>query len=375
MNTLKPILLLVAIVAIVGSIIYVESGKVSRTSTGEGSTVAPRADSPFVEEKSRRYALAKEITTPDGFINTDKISVGEFVGKKVVLLDFWTYSCINCQRTIPHLNALYEKYKDKGLVIIGVHTPEFEFEKKYENVVTASEKFGITYPVVLDNDFSTWTAYKNQYWPRKYLIDIDGFVVYDHIGEGAYAETEKKIQELLQERAEVLGESVEGIDGGVAREGTEFPSRVERSPEVYFGATRNEFLGNGTPGTEGAQTFKRPASVAVNMLYLVGEWNIAGEYAENIKADGRIVFRYQGKDVHMVASVPQGSITVRVLRDGKPIPDSALGTDIQKTSAGTVFMAEGDRLYNIIKDPEQGEHTLEFIVESPGFRAFTFTFG
>ena len=146
------------------------------------------------QEKSKRYSVAKEITTPDGFINTDgkPVTIGEFVGKKVVLLDIWTYSCINCQRTTPYLNAWYEKYKDDGLVIIGLHTPEFEFEKVYQNVLDATNRLGIKYPVVLDNDYSTWNAYQNRFWPRKYLIDIDGFVVYDHIGEGAYEETETK---------------------------------------------------------------------------------------------------------------------------------------------------------------------------------------
>jgi thiol-disulfide isomerase/thioredoxin len=134
-----------------------------------------------------------------GYINThDGFRLSEIVGKKVVLVDFWTYSCINCQRTQPYLNAWYKKYKDAGLEIVGVHTPEFAFEKDRANVVAAVEKFGITYPVVQDNDYQTWGTYGNRYWPRKYLIDIDGYIVYDHIGEGGYEETEEKIQELLR---------------------------------------------------------------------------------------------------------------------------------------------------------------------------------
>ena len=130
-----------------------------------------------VEQKAMRYERAKEITTPDGFINTDAISVGELVGQKVILIDFWTYSCINCQRTTPYLNAWYETYKDQGLEIIGLHTPEFAFEEEYQNVLQAVENLGIKYPVVLDNDYSTWRAYRNRFWPHKYLIDIDGFIV------------------------------------------------------------------------------------------------------------------------------------------------------------------------------------------------------
>jgi cytochrome c biogenesis protein CcdA/thiol-disulfide isomerase/thioredoxin len=154
--------------------------------------------------KEQFYPRYNEIVDPSGFVNTDPITIGELIGDKVVLIDFWTYSCINCQRTLPYLTSWYEKYRDTGLEIVGIHTPEFAFEKNTDNVIEAANKFGITYPIVLDNDYATWGAYKNQYWPHKYLIDIDGFIVYDHIGEGAYEETEAKIQELLEERSEVL---------------------------------------------------------------------------------------------------------------------------------------------------------------------------
>src|SRR3989338_6522416 len=154
-----------------------------------------------IKEKNKKYVLAPEISTPDDLINTSRlnsgqaspITISEFKGKKVVLLDIWTYSCINCQRTIPYLNKWYKEYEDEGLVIIGLHTPEFSFEKIQKNVEKAVKDFGIKYPVVLDNDFSTWKAYKNQYWPRKYLIDIDGYIVYDHAGEGQYNEAEVAI--------------------------------------------------------------------------------------------------------------------------------------------------------------------------------------
>ena len=149
-----------------------------------------------------KYPRFAELANPDGYLNTDHdITIGEYIGKKVILVDFWTYSCINCQRTLPYLTSWDEKYRDEGLLIIGVHTPEFGFEKEYDNVKRAIEKFNIKYPVVQDNEYQTWRAYKNRYWPRKYLIDIDGYIVYDHIGEGAYDETEEKIREVLKERA------------------------------------------------------------------------------------------------------------------------------------------------------------------------------
>ena len=164
----------------------------------------PKNEESFLTQtqKSSKYKIAPDLSSVDGYINTDNlpITISQYKGKKVVLLSIWTYSCINCQRTLPYLNSWYTKYEDKGLVIIGLHTPEFAFEKVQKNVEDAVKKYDINYPVVLDNDFSTWNAYENRYWPRKYLIDIDGFIVYDHAGEGDYDVTEKAIQQALLER-------------------------------------------------------------------------------------------------------------------------------------------------------------------------------
>src|SRR3989344_6519435 len=198
MNKFYAGLLLAAVLlVIVSAIWYVESVKPNRIFLAPGSADVQTMS---IQEKEKIYPAAKEIVAPAGFINVDNVKIQDLIGKKVILVDFWTYSCINCQRTLPYLTSWYEKYKDQGLEIVGVHTPEFEFEKEYDNVVRATEQFGVTYPTVLDNDYGTWTAYKNRYWPHKYLIDIDGFIRYDHIGEGAYAETERVIQELLKEK-------------------------------------------------------------------------------------------------------------------------------------------------------------------------------
>lgn len=171
---------------------------------------------------------AKEITSPDGFINTKTVSLADLKGKKVALVDFWTYSCINCQRNIPYLNAWYEKYKDHGFTILGVHTPEFDFEKKIENVQAAVKKFGIKYPVIIDNDHSTWNSYGNQYWPRKALVNIKGEIVYRHIGEGNYDETEKAIQQALK------------MSGGMVKpkEAIEVDFSKIETPEIYLGSRR-----------------------------------------------------------------------------------------------------------------------------------------
>jgi len=357
MTALKPYILIAVVVVLVGTIYFINSNSVKRGGSSEAITVAPRISSgePQMnkEEKSKRYELAKEITTPDGFINTDgkPVTIGEFVGKKIVLVDFWTYSCINCQRTTPYLNAWYEKYKDKGLVIIGVHTPEFEFEKDYNNVKTAVEKLGIKFPVVLDNDYSTWTAYKNQYWPRKYLIDIDGYIVYDHIGEGEYEETEKKIQEALSERMAVLGES-----GTISQPLTKEISvqNGAKSPETYFGSARND--------------------QQANLLFPNDSWDITPEFAQNNSANANIVYTYTAKDVFFVAEAGVETV-IEVLLDGKPLGSEA-GADIIKTPDGkTIVKIKEARLYKIIQDEKSETHTIKFIIQKSGLKAFTFTFG
>jgi len=171
----------------------------------ETTTPAPLLGVPTakMKESTKQFIPVPEITLPAGYINTNNLpfTIGEHIGKSIILVDFWTYGCINCQRTLPYLNKWHATYGDKGLVIIGIHTPEFAYERVKENVEEATRRFGVQYPVVLDNAYGTWGAFKNNYWPRKYLINMDGNIVYDHIGEGAYADIETKIQELLLERA------------------------------------------------------------------------------------------------------------------------------------------------------------------------------
>ncbi len=175
--------------------------------TPKPDTPAPDPTAERLAEKEAEYERAAEIVGSTGFVNTDGVSIEENLGEKVILLDFWTYSCYNCQNTQPYLNAWQEEYADDDLLIIGVHKPEFEFEKDYAGVVEAVGLAGITYPVVLDNNDATWNAYDQRFWPTMYLIDSDGFVRYKHIGEGAYDETEAKIQELLAERDRINGAS------------------------------------------------------------------------------------------------------------------------------------------------------------------------
>lgn len=325
-------------------------------------------------KKEQEFDRAKELVNPDGFINTEKFKIADLVGKKVILVDFWTYSCINCQRTTPYLNAWYQKYKDQGLEIVGVHTPEFEFEKKYNNVAQAVNDEGIKYPVVLDNADATWNAYANRYWPHRYLIDIDGFIVYDHIGEGAYDETEQKIRDALDERMRVLHMQ------GTVQQHLEQPKNVTTvdpsklgSPETYFGASRNRFLGNGQPGKTGVQSFVEPHQIEPNTLYISGSWSIEDQFAETTAAGDTITFKYQAKNIYFVASSAMGT-RIKVLRDNKPLGQEA-GDDIAPDGLSSALIKDA-KLYKLIQDPTgYGEHILKIIIEKPGLRAFTFTFG
>ncbi len=366
----RVLILILAVIGIVSSIIYLQSQKVSvLQGSNQVSTITPMTN----DDKAKLYPVAKDITTPDGFINTDGINISDLIGKKVILVDFWTYSCINCQRTTPYLNAWYDKYKDQGLEIIGIHTPEFEFEKDYANVQLAVTKEAIKFPVVLDNDFSTWQAYGNRYWPRKYLIDIDGYIVYDHIGEGAYEETEQKIQAVLSERARRLDQSII-IDGTISQpEGTEVvDSDKVGSQEVYFGSGRNSQLVNGQTGSANTQILTIPSDVKGNGLYLGGIWKFTEESAES-QGQAAISYRYQAKHVYFVASADI-LIEAEVLLDGQPLGSRA-GKDVVTRDGHSYLKIQANQLYEIIADQDYGQHTLEILIPQGGLQAYTFTFG
>ena len=376
-NTQRYVILAIAVILIGGAIYYLNGMKAH---PGGGGTPGPvtiatptSSSTPKTADftaKAKQYPPAPELVAPDGYINTDgqPITIGSLIGKKVILLDFWTYSCINCQRTIPYLNAWYQKYKDDGLEIIGVHTPEFDFEKNITNVQTAVKNFGIQYPVVLDNEYATWDAYHNEYWPEEYLIDINGLVVDRKIGEGNYADTEKEIQTLLEERKTALN-ATDTIPTTVTDVDTPI---YAQSPETYFGYERNQYLANGSQQTPGIQTLTLPSasSIEPNMLYLSGTWNFNDQYAENASSGAEIEFQYDAKNVYFVASAAKG-VTVTVLRDGVPV-GSFKGNDVDANGNVTI---EGSRLYSLVNETTPGTHTLELIVNGGGLDAYTFTFG
>lgn len=309
-------------------------------------------------QKALQFPKYKELVNPDGFVNTNNIpiTIGQYVGKKVILLDFVTYSCINCQRTFPYLNDWYTKYEDKGLIIIGIHTPEFAFEHLQKNVEAAAKQFGLQFPLVLDNEYGTWNAYGNSYWPRKYLIDIDGYVVYDHIGEGEYDTTEEKIVELLNERAQKLGEPAVTLGADPMPE-TSVGGPGE-SPETYLGSERSEYEYDGI------------GELPKDRYSLSGNWDQQREYAQLTSDSGSITYHFKASKVHLVASsdIP---VTAEIFLDGVRISASQSGQDVKD---GSVIFNEA-RLYTLV-DLKDGpsEHTLQIKVAGKGLQAYAFTF-
>ena len=295
--------------------------------------------------------------TPDG----GPLSIGALRGD-VVLVDFWTYTCINCIRTLPYLEAWYQKYHRDGLEVVGVHTPEFPFEREAANVQRAVGDFGLTYPVVQDNDSATWNAYHNQYWPADYLIDAQGRVRLVHFGEGAYAETEAAIRSLLAE-------------AGKSRLGDRARARVQRpdphsTPESYLGSARAERFANG-PILPGAQRFDQiPADqLADDQLAYGGNWAISRDSA-TAGQDASLELNFSASRVFLVLGSPGKPRKMQVLLDGKPIPNSLAGPDV-RNGAATI---SNHRLYRLVDLPQAGRHVLTLRPEQ-GIQGYAFTFG
>ena len=262
------------------------------------------------------------------------------------------------------MNAWYDRYHNQGLQIVGIHTPEFAFESNIANVQAAVQKYGIEYPVVLDSNYGTWTAYGNLYWPHEYLIDMAGYIVHDQIGEGNYSETEGEIQKLIAERDQILGLQPAAMPTSTVFVPQSVISGGLISPETYFGSERNEYLANGTQDMVGNQTLTVPMIMQLNKLYLGGSWYFDDQYASNNATSATIIYKYTASKVYFVAAAPNG-VTVEVLQDGKPVTAAAAGADVQN---GKVFIQES-RLYNLINNSDgSGTHTLELIIDSPGLR-------
>jgi len=368
----KPKQLLVIGLVLSGALLFSFNSIESQKKVDEVEFTADTKEE-VLEQKRANYDKAKPLTNPTGYINTDNVSIEENIGDKVILLDMWTYSCINCQRTLPHIQEWHRKYSDDGLLVIGNHAPEFEFEKKRSNVEDAADRFNLTYPIVMDNEFGTWDAYNNRYWPQKYLIGVDGFIRYEHIGEGSYEQTEEKIRELLKERNERLGinksidkDSVDELDEKRLDSSDVDTDQVE-TPEIYLGAHRNSDLANGPKETTGVFNFTAPQNLDEDKLYLDGRWNIKPKYAEGSEGDS-ILINYKAKNVNMV--LDGNETVVEVYHDGEKIEDSS-GKSVQDSE----IEIDEEQLYSIVRNQDYGRHKLRIEVKSGRLDAYTFTFG
>ncbi|WP_404488208.1 cytochrome c biogenesis protein DipZ [Pseudomonas sp. HT11] len=307
------------------------------------------------------------------WLNSPPLSAEALKGK-VVLVDFWTYSCINCLRSLPYVKAWAAKYHDQGLVVIGVHAPEFAFERDVSNVTKAMTDLGITYPVAIDNNYKIWRAFNNQYWPAHYFADAKGQIRYHHFGEGDYAESERVIQQLLREAGatNVAGGLIEADAKGVQQA----PDMNEvQSPETYLGFQRAEnFVTTGTLGTDTVVNYPAAGTLALNNWTLEGPWNVGGQQATLDQAGGRIVYRFHARDLHLVLGPGADGKPVRfkVTIDGQA-PGDAHGTDVALDGSGTVTE---QRLYQLVRQPgavQDRTFSIEFL--DPHVAAYAFTFG
>ncbi len=294
------------------------------------------------------------------WLNSKPLSMAKLHGK-VVLVDFWTYSCINCQKTLPHMKKWHEKYAKKGLVIIGVHTPEFDFEKDLENVKSALAKYGIKYPVAVDSDYRAWNNYRNRWWPRKFLVNKNGMIVYDHAGEGAYEETEIMIVNLLGlKKAKIVHENITGFKQAI-------------TPEIYCGILRNEGLGNGVvclPGN--CASYVDTKFHKNDTIYLDGEWMQHDECLENDKKRGHLALKYTASSVNAVMSSNKPA-KAEILLDNKPLVKEIAGDDIVFEGKKSFAVVTRSDLYNLVKTVH-GTHEIRIITEDR-LRIYAFKFG
>jgi thiol-disulfide isomerase/thioredoxin len=322
-------------------------------------------------------ALADDGPLPDvggaiGWLNSAPLNRKSLLGK-VVLVDFWTYTCINSLRPLPYIKSWAAKYKDAGLVVIGVHTPEFSFEKEPVNVTNAVRDLQVTYPVAIDSNYTIWQAFHNQYWPALYLVDGKGRIRYYHFGEGDYVEAEHAIQELLRENgATGVDESTVKVNG----QGVEAaPSDDVQSPETYVGYGRGErFASPERLARDSRKTYSPPVRASLNQWGLSGSWNVGEERAVLLAADGEVVFRFHARDLHMVLAPAKDGKPVRfkVKLDGAA-PGNDCGSDSNADGDGVV---REPRLYQLIRQKGQIEdRTFEIEFLDSGAEALAFTFG
>ena len=352
--------------------------KTSDTQAASANTTPPAGT--MMRASATAAPLPVEGTLPSltgavQWLNSPPLTNAQLKGK-VVLVDFWTYSCINCLRTLPYVKAWSQKYRDMGLVVIGVHAPEFAFERNIDNVKKATHDLGVDYPVAIDNNYAIWRAFDNQYWPAHYFVDAQGRVRHHHFGEGEYEQSEKVIQQLLveaghPEAAQVatgLAQRAKGVEA--AADGNDM-----MSPETYIGYARAEnFASPGGEARNRARTYAAPSSPDVNDWGLAGMWKVGAEHATLAAPNGRIVYRFHARDLHLVLGPGAAGKPVhfRVTIDGVT-PGAARGTDV--SADGTGIVTE-QRLYQLVRQTgDVADHTFAIEFLDPGVEAYAFTFG
>ena len=336
--------------------------------------------------------LPIEFGTSGPWINSEPFVLQE-KRNEVVLIDFWTYTCINCIRTLPHLNEWYRKYNEKGLNILGVHSPEFEFEKIYGNVVSAAEDLGIDYPIVMDNDFNIWNTFDNRYWPSKYLLDKDGVIQFSHFGEGGYEETELAIRALLEEAGFDTSDIPPEVN--LHQKGDSSNISSEQTLELYMGTDRNykfnffqnTYIGNTeyyenirTDAWKREDVFKSPSKKQKNKVYIEGLWSKEKEYISHSRNTDdyidRIFLKFSGAEVNVVLGRHKTPYKVLITLDGIPLQESEAGKDVYfDPNAKSFIQVDSSRMYNVVKLKKFETRELILSSTSSGFSIYSFTFG
>ena len=401
----KSLKLLVA--AVVCTVVFAGVAGCSASPSGQQTVASPPAavtssvtepevvPPPPPTGRTGNEKLAPELSEISGWINSEPLTLESLRGGNVVLIDFWTYTCINCIRTLPYVKSWHEKYADKGLVIVGVHTPEFEFEKIRENVIEAVDGFEIEYAVAQDNEYGTWNAFRNRYWPAKYLIDSDGYIRYQHFGEGAYDETEQKIRELLGE----IGTNLEEVraDPGPAPAFSADPlgggQDVGLTRELYAGFDRNRraLLSFSAPPyvlqnkyfekQDADVLYEDPGDHKNHFLYLQGLWRNGEESLVHARQTGDysdyVALKFYATSVNAVMAPENvGPFKVLLTIDGMPLKPEQAGKDVTfNGDGGSYVMVDESRMYGLVELPEFGGHELQLSSNSPEMTLFAFTFG
>ncbi len=350
----KPLIVLVLVVILgIGAILF--------ASNVDPNDIQPKAD---VNNLPVEREQAPELDASLGWLNTDGYSAEDLKGK-VVMYDFWTYSCINCQRTFPYLRALWDRYEDDGLVLIGIHSPEFDFEKVDKNIEKATKKYGVTWPVVFDDNMVNWSNFENQYWPAKYIADKKGRIRYHHYGEGRYDETEDVIRKLLgikesAARANLPGEKTQDITQPI-------------TPEIYINPVRGQL--NAPNGKSVVTQEQEPSQ---DQVTLFGSVDVQEERSILVEAGAKLTVNYSAAEVNIVAEPLSELRTgeLEVTMDGKPVPESVRGKDLSVDASGNTFLTvSSSDLLHVIQSDDIQQHILVLKARTSNIALYAFTFG